>query len=353
MKKKCLAMAMAAMMMLGLLAGCQSASSGTAESSGAADSSESAAEQTTSETAADGAEHFIGYSCMTFEDAYLVDTGNKLRELCEENGYQYTEMGAEGVASKQVEQIENMVTMGCDIICVCPIDVDALLDTFTKAREQGVRIVFVGDPLDNRDAFDVAVNVSQYDFGATAAQAAADWIDATFPDAADGSIEVAIFENTSQEVFQQRAEGLKSIEQLTSKAKIIETYDLAGQQNSGAKCQEYADALFLSHPECKVILSHSSDYATSIDEVVMRVAGLDVQQVGIFSCDWLQAAADSIKASPEGGSTIRAIIDSGDLGVVMFNAAMGNIEVDENGFASMPLTTVTAENVDDAIASHQ
>ena len=352
MKKKYLAALMAAAMMLGLFTGCQSAPSSTPASQGdsapaSASTGEPASEQT------EGGEHFVGYSCMTFEDAYLVDTGNKLRELCEENGYQYTEMGAEGVASKQVEQIENMVTMGCDIICVCPIDVDALQDTFTKAREQGVRIVFVGDPLDTRDAFDVAVNVSQYDFGVSAAQAAADWIDATFPDAADGSIEVAIFENSSNDLFQQRAEGLKMVEQLTSKAKIVETYDLAGQQNSGAKCQEYADALFLSHPDCKVIISHSADYATSIDEVVLRTAGLDVQQIGIFGCDWLQAAADSIKLNAEGGSTIRAIIDSGDLGVVMFNAATGALEVDENGFAPMPLTTVTAENVDDAIALHQ
>lgn len=345
MKKKCLAAVLAVLTLAVLLAGCHSTAPSSAAPSGTEPSS--AQGQST------GGEHFIGYSCMTFEDAYLVDTGNKLREMCEANGYQYTEMGAEGVASKQVEQIENMVTMGCDIICVCPIDVDALLDVFTKAREQGVRIVFVGDPLETKDAFDVAVNVSQYDFGVSAAQAAADWIDASFPDAEDGSIEVAVFENSSNDLFQQRAEGLKQVEELTSKAKIVEVYDLAGQQNSGAKCQEYADALFLSHPDCKVVLSHSSDYATSIDEVVLRTAGLDAQQMGIFGCDWLQAAADSIALSPEGGSALRAIIDSGDLGVVMFQAAMGELEVDENGFSAMPLTTVTVENVEDVIASHQ
>lgn len=87
--------------------------------------------------------------------------------------------------------------------------------------------------------------------------------------------------------------------------------------------------------------------------MVLRTAGLDAQQVGVFGCDWLQAAADSIALSPEGGSALRAIIDSGDLGVVMFQAAMGELEVDENGFSAMPLTTVTVENVEDVIASHQ
>lgn len=84
---------------------------------------------------------------------------------------------------------------------------------------------------------------------------AADWIDASFPDAEDGSIEVAVFENSSNDLFQQRAEGLKQVEELTSKAKIVEVYDLAGQQNSGAKCQEYADALFLSHRTARWSLS--------------------------------------------------------------------------------------------------
>lgn len=301
----------------------------------------------------DSGDLYIGFSAMSFDDAYLVETGNTLRALCEERGIEYTEIGADGQAAKQAEQIENLASMGVNKILVTPIDIGALTDVFRRVRSQGCEVIFVGDPLDEQDSFDAAINVDQYQFGYDAAKAAADWIDKTFPDAEDGSIEVAVFVNTMAEPFEKRAGGLKEIEKLTSKAKIVEIYDTTGQTNANAKCQEYADMMFVSHPDVKVVLAHSSDYATAIDEVVLRTNGVDASQFGIFSCDWLAAAAESIKVSGDNQSVIRGLVDSGDLGKSMFDVAVGDSKADENGYFQIPLSTITLENVDEALSSHQ
>lgn len=303
--------------------------------------------------AAKDEELYLGFSAMSFDDAYLVETGKTLSRMCEEQGIPYTEIGADGQSAKQAEQIENLASMGVNKILVTPIDIGALTDVFRRVRSQGCEVIFIGDPLDEKDCFDIAMNVDQYQFGYEAAKVAAAWIDRTFPDAEDGSIEVAVFANTAVEPFENRAKGLKEVEKLTPKAKVVEVYDTVGQTNANAKCQEYADMMFVSHPDVKVVLSHSSDYATAIDEVVLRTNGVDVSKFGIFSCDWLTAAADSIKKSVDDKSSLRGLIDSGDLGAAMFDVAVGKASPDENGYFQIPLSTVTAENVDEALASHQ
>ncbi len=297
-------------------------------------------------------EHFVGFSANTFSDNWMVTTSEELEELCRNAGYRYTALGAEGVAATQVSQIENMVTMGCDYLVVSPVDPDALHDVLKDASSKGVKIVMTGHQYDDDEPFAISVSGDQREFGASAAKAAAAWIDETFPDAEDGSVEVALFINSTYETFVERADGMADIEKLTSKAKIVETYDLIGQADANTKVQEYTDQLLMSHPNIKVIISHSSDYGNAIDEVIMRTAGLDTDNMGIFSCDWLEATADSLKASSEGKSVIRAFIDSGNYTKDLFNALTGELATDENGIAWINFYTWTVDNVDEAYAIH-
>ena len=300
----------------------------------------------------EAAGHYVGFSAMTFSDNWMVSTSDQLEKMCAEKGYKYTKMGAEGVAATQVTQIENMITMGCDIILITPLDLDALHDVMKKAHDQGVTCVYIGNPFEGEEPFAICLNVDQREFGSVAARAAADWIEATYPDAADGSIEVAVFQNSANDQFVARADGLHDIEKFTSKAVVVETYDLVGQANANAMCQEYTDQLLLSHPNVKVIVSHSADFANAIDEVIMRTATVDPTTMGIFACDWLQAGADAVKSSVEGKSAFRGFIDSGEFSMAFLLAGEGALELNDKGQATMPLYTFTAENIDEAYAMH-
>ncbi|MBR4162733.1 MAG: substrate-binding domain-containing protein [Solobacterium sp.] len=315
----------------------------------------STAANTTSatETTEGEAGHFVGFSAMTMGDAWMVQTGDQIKKVCDENGWKFEMQGAEGVAATQVSQIENMVTMGCDIILITPLDIDALHDVMKDANDKGVTCVYIGDPFEGEEPFSICVNVDQRDYGSQAAKAAADWIEATYPDAADGSIEVAIFQNSQVEAFVLRADGMHDIEKFTSKAKVVETYDLVGQANMNAMCQEYTDELLMKHPDVKVIISHSSDFGNAIDEVIMRTGTVDPTTMGIFADDWLEAAADAIKSSTEGKSAFRAFIDSGESSKALLDAGLGLVQPDENCQVMMELHTFTAENIDGAYALHE
>ena len=310
------------------------------------------AENGNTETETKSAEHFIGFSAMTFSDNWMVTTSDGLEAYCKERGYDYTKASAEGVAATQVNQIENMITQGCDVILITPLDIEALHDVMKKAHDQGVTCVYIGDPFEGEEPFAICLNVDQREFGSRAAKAAAEWIDKTYPDAADGSIEVAVFQEGSQDAFLARADGLHDVEKFTKKAKIVETYDLVGQANPKAKAQEYTDQLLLKHPDVKVIISHSADYGTAIDEVIMRTAGVDPTTMGIFACDWLEAAANAVEQSVEGKSAFRAFVESGDFTLAFLQAGVGELEINDKMQAIMPLYTITAENIQDAYKMH-
>lgn len=293
--------------------------------------------------------HYVGFSVMTLSDSYLVDEGEKLKKMCEEQGYKCTVMGAEGVAATQVTQIENMITEGCDIILICPIDIDALHDVIKKANDAGVAVCYIGTPFEGDEDIAVALTADQYDFGYQAAVAASNWVDENYPDAADGSIEAAIFKNTSAALFVQRAQGMEQIETLNSKIKVVEEYDLVGQDNANAKVQEYTDQLLMAHPNVQVIISHSSDYGTAINEVIARTSTVDPSNMGIFSDDWLESAADLIR---DDSSAFRALVDAGEMCDQMLKAALAKSEGGSGGSVSMGLTIVTKDNVDEQAETH-
>ena len=299
------------------------------------------------------AEHFVGFSAATFSDNWMISTSDALEAICKERGFKYTKMGAEGVAATQANQIENMVTQGCDIIVLTPIDPDALYDVIKKASEQGVTCVYIGDPYeDNSEPFAICLNADQREGGSRVAKAAAEWIEANYPNAADGTVEVAVFQNSSNSAFIERADGLHDVEKFTSKAKIVETYDLVGQSNMNAMCQEYTDELLLKHPDVKVIVSHSADFGNAIDEVIMRTPGVDPTTMAIFACDWLIPAAEAIKSSVEGKSAFRGFVETGEIADAYMQAALRELPLSDKWQALMNYYTFTVDNIDEAYAMH-
>ena len=84
----------------------------------------------------------------------------------------------------------------------------------------------------------------------------------------------------------------------------------------------------------------------------MRTAGVDPTGIGIFACDWLEAAANAVEQSAEGKSAFRSFIESGDFTLAFLQAGVGELEVNEKMQAIMPLYTITAENIQEAYAMH-
>ena len=77
-------------------------------------------------------------------------------------------------------------------IIVMAVDPSSLSDVLKKAQKAGIKIVAFSQ---ETPVYDVFSGADEFACGKSVAEMASKWIDKTFPDAAAGSIKVAIFEN--------------------------------------------------------------------------------------------------------------------------------------------------------------
>ena len=181
---------------------------------------------------------------------------------------------------------------------------------------------------------------------------AATWIDKTFPDAEDGSIEVAIIGNTQGAEPTARTDGMKTIETETSKAKIVEMFDLSGSRDFNIKSQEYADVITSKYPNVRVILAYGIDAGLGANEALMRDNSLDREQFGIFGVDTSQVGYEQIKLSATNDSLIRGTVNLGnDLAMDIYELLTGQLDdlVDADGYIFKPSTPIDISNVDEYI----
>lgn len=290
----------------------------------------------------------IGLSVAAMDNEFTTNLADSLEATAEEHGIECVVAQADQTTAKQVEQIENMVASGVQAICVIPVDLNGILDALKNAKDQGVVISMCGCIPESKDYYDVVANVEQYDLGKSAAQAAADWIDSTFPDAEDGSIEVVLLTLNNTEEAIKRAEGLREVANLTSKATIVEEYDATGAASIPTKAQEFTEMALVSHPDVKCILTYSDFMGLPADEVIMRTPTVDPAQFGIFGCDYSSTGCEAIQKSINNESTYRG---SGAFGVTfgktMFDTVVGAVEMDEAGVYYEPTFFINAENVAD------
>lgn len=341
MKKRMLAIALTMAMSVAAMAGCGSGDSGKDTQTDA--SGGSGVKLMNGETLTK-----VGFSAPAMDNEFQTNLSASLEEACKENGIEYTVSEAQQSAATQTQQIENMVTSGCEAIVVSPVDPDGIKDALKNAKDNGVFIAMVGVVPESKDYYDVVANVDQTDLGSSAAKAAAEWIDETFPDAEDGSVEVALLTLDNSEEAIKRGEALKNVEEYTSKAKIVATYDSTGASSIPTKAQEYTEMMLVEHPDVKCVLCYSDFMGIPADEVVMRTSGVDPSKFGIFGCDYSSAGAEAIKKSADNESTYRA---SGAFGVTfgktIYDVMTGSLEVDDQGVYYEPAFELTVDNVDE------
>ncbi|MGN1021855.1 MAG: sugar ABC transporter substrate-binding protein [Aristaeellaceae bacterium] len=252
----------------------------------------------------------VGFSPVMMSSEFFAGMSDDMEAYFTANGMKYASADANGDVQTQIQNLENFVQMDMDYIIMFAVDASAICDAAIAARSQGKFVINIGTVLEQRDAYDVCINVDQFDSGAVVAQMAAEWIEKTFPDAEDGSIEVAILEERDSDDAIRRSDGLHEIEKLTSKAKVV--YVAEQTITDGAtKAQELADALFLQHPDVRCILTYGTDIAQGADEIALqKVENKD--QFAIFTVDTPEFIRNKIRESADNTSTIRGTVMLGE-----------------------------------------
>lgn len=260
--------------------------------------------ETATNTKENNDQQSIVFSTLSTDGDFLSGLAEQLDERFTQLGYKFEVASADFNPTKQIEQIENFISLGVDEIIIMAVDPSSLSGVIEKAVDQGIKVVAFSQKTSQYDLF---LGADEGKVGEEQAKMAADWIEKNFPEAADGSVEVAIFENRDKPTAAERSDGLKQITQYTSKAKVVETVGVDTSTEGG---QSAAENLLLTNPEVKVILCYNSDTAMGVDAHVMSLNSTikDKARFAAFGVDFNPAAADSIKKSLNNESIWRGTI---------------------------------------------
>lgn len=154
----------------------------------------------------------VALSLADSSDYYIgIMVGEKVKEAFEGAGAGVQVLNASSDVATQINQIQNAITSGVDIIYVFPAgDGLTYADALQTAREAGVKTM-VSNNYPGEGAADVYVGCDEFQMGTMMAAMLSKWADTTYPDAGNGEVAVLIVESTFNENMIKRCLGMRMI----------------------------------------------------------------------------------------------------------------------------------------------
>lgn len=313
MKKKVLSLLLTVGLVLSMVACGNSGNAG--DSSNGADEQEVSKEEETQQEAQEeqaDEEYKVAFLTFTAEGDYWNYMFGLLQEDFAKAGAKMDIVDADGDAVRQVEQIENCVSQGYDLILELAVDPDAVADANKRAMEAGVPVFqFIKNSgTGNRTSFR---GTDETKVGSMLVDTAMTWVDERFPDAEDGSVNVIIVGGNSAGSETERYEAM--VEQAAKYPKL-NVVDAVRWETSQSYAQEATDnEVTKFNGDVQVMIVGSGEMALGVRSSIMAESSMikDYSNFGIFTCDISAESAESIRASANDQDVIRAAcVNGGD-----------------------------------------
>ena len=250
---------------------------------------------------------------------------------------------ADGNANTQATQVENYTAMQVKLLVVMAVEATSLVPKLIEAREAGVMVMVIGGDPGNPDAYDSVMMMNQYLSGYYEAYMAKLWVDQTYPEAADGSIETAIFESTLNPEAIARSNGIKMITEPLMKNVNGEYTDVDGNvvdQANAAPNPAYSSKVTVvqtvqaemfqagqtamqnvltTNPNVKLVLAYAGDGGMGASQALLdeyaKGAGVsvieDLNKVAVFGVGMIGAEGPAVLDSATNKSVFRGTIRFG------------------------------------------
>ena len=140
MRRKFLASALA-LVMAGSLIACGSGGGGETKAASEGESKETTVAEK-SESAGGEKKHYkFGYTCMDGTNPFFVTIQDKIKELVEANGDELIVTDPGNDVTKQISQVEDMLSQKLDGLFMNPVDAQGIIPALDLAKEAGVPMV--------------------------------------------------------------------------------------------------------------------------------------------------------------------------------------------------------------------
>ena len=253
---------------------------------------------------ADGEQNFLGIVWPTTQVEFFDWASSFMKSQAEEAGWRAEITSYDFDTVTQIQQLENFATMGATHIISYAGEPEALVDVCKKLREQGIFLSFFASAPADLDAYDNVAVANQYDIGKAMAENAIDWVNAKYPDAADGSIKAVMFTLPTTEDDIQRDNGVRETLATCPKIEVVKEYELDNDYNN--TMPGMVDMMMLEHPEVQVVVCHFASLSIQADERLLTYSQIDRDNFGIFSGDIDTMIGERMMKTLDGEGLIRA-----------------------------------------------
>lgn len=226
----------------------------------------------------------VCYIIPSLANPFLNGVATSVTEQFKADGVEVLVYGAdEGGLNQQFDQIENCISMKVDYLYVMAAgEIDQLLPAIEQVKAAGIPVM--GVPPQKLAPFDAIMHTSQYEDGQKVAKMACDFIEAVYPDAANGTVETAIIGGASSNVgMKLRDEGYATITDICPKVKLVAHLDVTG--DSIPVGQAAAENVLTANPNVKVFIGQSTAHAQGISNAIKALPNVDTTKYGVFAGD--------------------------------------------------------------------
>lgn len=298
MKKRIAMMLMSGVLVISALTGCnmgpETAGAGAAQS-GSSRAGDAGADDKAGDT--DGSVK-IGVTVQSLSNQVWAGACSTMQERAKADGNELTYMSCDDNSSKQIEQIENYISSGCDVIMVNPSDPNAIESVRASARAEGIKVMCWDNEMENTDLNWIIDNET---LGYMIGEQASGFIKEKFE---GGACEVAVLNYPQTEILLEREKGiLKAIEELAPQAKVV-AQQPAIDANEGLAAME---TILQANPDVKVVCCIGGGGAVGANEA-FKANGEITEDVGIFAAD---ATNEELSAMVNGEANRMSVIITG------------------------------------------
>ncbi len=226
----------------------------------------------------------VCYIIPSLANPFLNGVSTSVTEKFKSDGVTVNVYGAdEGGLNQQFDQIENCISMKVDFMYVMAAgEIDQLVPAIEEAKKAGIMVM--GVPPQKLAPFDAIMHTSQFEDGQKVAKMACDFVNAVYPDAANGSVETAIIGGASSSVgMHLRDQGYSTITDTCPKVKLVVHADIS--TDSIPAGQAAAENALTSNPNIKVFIGQSSAHAQGIANAIKSLPGVDTTKYAVFAGD--------------------------------------------------------------------
>ena len=221
----------------------------------------------------------IGITVQSLQNAYWAGVMTAMRDVLDEAGAKYTIVSCKDSAATQINQIENFIASGCDLILVHPSDANAIENVCAEAREAGTKVMCWDNQMQNTDANWILDNTV---LGREIGELTADFINEHYSETNPAEVIIIGYPQTA--VLLEREKGIREgLEKgATGKYKIVASQ--AGLIPSEA--QTAVETTLQAHPDAKVVAGIGSGPMIGADEALnIATSGMIPEDMGVFTTD--------------------------------------------------------------------